>query len=160
GRDSNRVRAKSTSAVARRTSATVAAAAPAVEATAAAWPWLARRTRCDLAFQFGPDQVDLAAVIDGVDLDPDAVAFLEEVADVVDALLGDLAYVQQAIGAGEERDEGAELRDLGDLPVVLLAQFGRRRQRLDPSLDGLGCLRVLGVDADGAVLADLAGSAE
>src|SRR5690606_29724692 len=69
--------------------------------------------------------------------------------------LGDLADVQEPISAGEERDEGSELGDLGYLAVVLLAQFGRCRERFDLSLDGLGSLRVLRVDADGAVFADL-----
>src|SRR5690606_15427027 len=62
----------------------------------------ARGARSDLAFQLRTDEVDLAAIVDVVDLDLQLVAFLEVVLDALDALLGDLADVKQAIGAGED----------------------------------------------------------
>src|SRR5690606_17303231 len=129
----------------------VAAAARAAAAAAAA----ARTARGDLALELGPHQVDLPALVDRVDLDLEAVALLEEVLDALDAALGDLADVQQAVGAGEEGDEGAELGGLGHDAVVLLADLGRGRERLDLRPHGVRGLRVLGVDAYGAVLEDL-----
>src|SRR5689334_21786142 len=53
-------------------------------------------------------QLDLVA-FEGEDFDQDLVAFLELVADVADSVFGDLADVQQAVGAGENFDEGAEI---------------------------------------------------
>src|SRR5690606_9392664 len=120
----------------------------------------ARGARSDLAFQLRTDEVDLAAIVDVVDLDLQLVAFLEVVLDALDALLGDLADVKQAIGAGEDVDEGTELGDLGHAPVVLLADLCRLRQALDLGLDGVRGSGVLGVDAHGAVLEHLDGGAE
>src|SRR5690606_552151 len=111
--------------------------------------------RCDLAFELGPDQVDLAAIVDGVDLDAELVALLEEVFDALDPLFGDLADVQEAVGAGEEVDEGPEVGDLGDRAVVLLADLGAGRERFDLRLDRLGGVGVFRVDPHRAVLADL-----
>src|SRR5690606_6032115 len=136
-----------------------AAAIPSWAATAAA-PTAARGAWSDLALQLGADQVDLAALVDVVDLDLEVVALLEVVLDALDALLGDLADVQQAVRAGEEGDERAELGGLGDPAVVLLAYLGGLRQALDLSLDGVGRLGVFGVDAHGAVLEDLDGGAQ
>jgi len=51
---------------------------------------------------------------DGQDLHQDLVAFLQLVADCPDAGFGDFTDVQQAVGAGENLDEGAEIRDAHD----------------------------------------------
>src|SRR5260370_3038533 len=52
---------------------------------------------------------DLVA-LDGKNLDEDLVAKLQLIANVADAMLGDFANVQEAVGAGEELDEGSEVR--------------------------------------------------
>jgi len=54
-------------------------------------------------------EADLVA-LDGEDLHENLVSELELVADVADALLGDLADVQQPICAGEQLDERASLQ--------------------------------------------------
>src|SRR5690606_21339239 len=131
-----------------------AAATPAATAATAT-----RSARGYLALELGPHQVDLAAVVDVVDLHAELVALLEEVLDALHALLGDLADVQQPVGAGEEVDEGAEVGDLGDRAVVLLANLGAGGEGLDLLAHRVGGLGVLRVDAHGAVLADLDGCA-
>ena len=70
----------------------------------------------------------LAAVVDLRDLDEDLLADAEHVFDVLDALatgeLADLADVQQAVLAGQQRDERTERGDLHDGSEELLADLG------------------------------------
>src|SRR5579885_858332 len=52
------------------------------------------------------------------------IAELQFVADVANAVFGNLADVQEAIGAGEELDEGAELSEPHDLAQICFANLG------------------------------------
>src|SRR5438876_3684473 len=62
--------------------------------------------------------------LDGKNLDENLVAELQLVANVADAMLGDFADVQEAVGAGEKFDECAELRQANDFAEIGLADFG------------------------------------
>src|SRR5579859_6774594 len=76
-------------------------------------------------------QRELAALVDLGDLDLDLVADLDHVVDVLHALAaGDLAQlrdVQQAVLAGQQRDEGAEGGGLHDRAQEALAHLGHGR---------------------------------
>src|ERR1700730_747013 len=61
--------------------------------------------------------------LDGENLDEDLVAEFELVANITDAVLGDFADVQEAVGAREKLDEGAEFRKAHDLAQIRLADF-------------------------------------
>src|SRR3954452_24804400 len=63
----------------------------------------------------GPLGVDLE------DLDLHVVARLDDLARVLDVVLGELGDVHEALDALEDLDEGAERDDLGDLPLELVA---------------------------------------
>src|SRR5262249_21707569 len=52
------------------------------------------------------------------------IAFLQFVANVFHAMLGDLADVQQTIGSREDLYEGSEFSQTHDLAEVCLANFG------------------------------------
>ena len=54
------------------------------------------------------------------------VAFLQLVANFLDAIFGDFADVQQAVGAGEDFDERAEIDNPHNLAKIRLADFSRR----------------------------------
>ena len=69
------------------------------------------------------EKPDLVA-FDGQHLHQDLVALLQFVADVADAVLGDFADVQQAVGAGEDFDERAEFREAHHFAEIGLADFG------------------------------------
>ena len=60
--------------------------------------------------------------------DQDLVAFLQLIADVAYAVLGDLADVQQPIGSREDLDERAEIHQPDHRPQVRLPHLGRSRQ--------------------------------
>src|SRR5580700_2892343 len=62
--------------------------------------------------------------LDGKNLDEDLVAELQLVANVADAMFGDFADVQEAVGAGEEFDEGTELRKAYHFAKIGFADFG------------------------------------
>src|SRR6266849_5989979 len=68
-------------------------------------------------------QADLVA-LDGENFHEDLVAELQLIANVANAMLGDFADMQEAVGAGEELDEGAELREANDFAEIGLADFG------------------------------------
>src|SRR5207249_7257559 len=61
--------------------------------------------------------------LDGNHLDLNLVAFLELLADVRDAVFGHFADVEQAVRAGENLDEGAEIRQPDHFPEVGLAEL-------------------------------------
>ena len=69
-------------------------------------------------------QLDLVA-FERQNLHQNLIAFLQLVAHVLDAVLGDLADVQQAVGAREDLDERAEIDDPDHLAQIGLADFGR-----------------------------------
>ena len=68
-------------------------------------------------------EADLVA-LDGKHFDEDLVAEFQFIANVADAVLGDFADVQEAVGAGEELDERAEFRKADDFAEIGLADFG------------------------------------
>jgi hypothetical protein len=76
----------------------------------------------------GQAQRHLAAGVDVVDAHLDLLAELEHVFHPVDALAPtDLGDVEQAVAAGEDVDEGAELGDVDDPALVGRAHLGGRR---------------------------------
>jgi hypothetical protein len=79
-----------------------------------------------LLFQDGFARQLNAIAFDGQHFHQHLVAFLQLVAHIVDAVLGNFADVQQAIGAGNDFDEGAEVRQSRNLAQVGLAYFGGR----------------------------------
>src|SRR5581483_3109843 len=95
-----------------------------------------------------------AVAFNGEDLDEDLIALAEFVLDILDAVLGDLGDVEQAVGAGEDLDEGAELGQADHLAEVGLADLGHRGEVAD-HLDGLGeTLGVGGGDVHAAGVVD------
>ena len=70
---------------------------------------------------------DLAGGVDADDLHQDLVAFLHLVADVLDAVVGHLRDVQQAVGPGQDLHEGAELDHPDHLAQVGLVELRRSR---------------------------------
>jgi hypothetical protein len=81
-----------------------------------------------------PRQADLAVAVDLHALDDDLVALLQHVLDGADALVRDLADVQQAVGARQDLDERADLDDALDHARVVLADLGLHRQAADQRL--------------------------
>src|SRR5580700_7507565 len=73
-------------------------------------------------------QPDLAVAVDLDALDHHLVALAQHVLDGADALLRDLADMQQAVGTRHDLHERADLDDLLDDPVVVLADLGLHRQ--------------------------------
>jgi len=70
-------------------------------------------------------ELDLAALLVDADaLDHDFLAFADFVGGVGDTVMGQLTDVQQAVKAGEDGHEGAELYHLGHAAEVGLADFG------------------------------------
>src|ERR1700722_17900367 len=76
-------------------------------------------------------QANLSGRVDVDDLDQDLFAFLQLVAHVLHAVIGDLRDVQQPIGPRHDLDECAEVGDSLDLAEVGLVDLGRGRQLLD-----------------------------
>ncbi len=81
--------------------------------------------------QLAPREPDLAVAVDAEHLDLDGVALLEHVLDPLDARVRHLRDVQQAVGAGQDLDERAEVRDALDRALVDRADLGLRREALD-----------------------------
>src|SRR3954453_23534538 len=110
-------------------------------------------------------QGELAAVVDLGDLDLELLADGDDVLDVVDALATgegtQLADVQQAVLAGQQRDEGAEVGRLHHGAEVALADLGHRRvgDRVDGGASSLGRFAVRRTDVDRAVVLDRQGRA-
>src|SRR5882724_7674920 len=74
-----------------------------------------------------PDPVAL----DGQHFHQYLVAFLQFVADVRNAVFRNFADVQQPVGAGNDLDEGAEIRQPGHSAEIGLSNLSRRRQVAD-----------------------------
>src|SRR5258708_35999288 len=68
-------------------------------------------------------EADLVA-LDGENFHEDLVAELEFVANVADAMFGDFADVEKAVGAGEKFDESAVLREADGIAEKGLDEFG------------------------------------
>src|SRR6185369_5711987 len=79
---------------------------------------------------------DLPRAIDLEDLDVDDVALLEDVGDLAHSLVGQLRDVHEAVGAGKDLDEGAEVDDLADRAAVDASNLGLRGDRAD-TVEGL-----------------------
>jgi hypothetical protein len=79
-------------------------------------------------------QADAALLVDFQHLDLDDVAFLELVGDLLDALVGDLRDVHQAVLARGDGDERAEVHQLGDLAFVDAARLDVGGDLLDARL--------------------------
>src|SRR5436190_23305821 len=106
------------------------------------------------------DERQLAAVVHLADLHLDLVADLDHVVDVLApgaaVQLTDLGDVQQAVLAGQQRDERTERGRLHHGPEETLAHLGNVRvgDRIDRGARGLGGRAVGGTDVDRAVVLD------
>src|SRR5688500_9763756 len=79
---------------------------------------------------------DLPRAIDLEDLYVDDVAFLEDVRDLTNTLVGQLRDVHEPVGAREDLDEGTEVDDLADGAAVDASHLGLGRDRAD-AIEGL-----------------------
>src|SRR5229473_5149785 len=93
--------------------------------------------------------------LDRENLYQDLVAELQLVADVADAMFGDFADVQEAIGAREKLDEGAEFREAHDFAEVRLADFGAGGDVADHLQSRVAAGSTRGEDVHGAVFEDV-----
>ena len=130
--------------------AAAAAAAAAITAAVATATAAAARTAlgglaCDdgrgvlLALDHGaPREVDAALAVDFDDHDLDLVADADLVLDAGDAVIGEFGDVDEAVLAGQDLDERAEVHDAGDAAGVDLADFDVLGHALD---DRDGALR-------------------
>src|SRR4030095_11716168 len=146
---------------------TIVTAATAVTATVAAiapvatiFPGLARGARvrpllASLLVDQADRQADLAALVDLEQLDLDLLAFRENVADVLDPLVLDLRNVHQAVLAGHEGHECAEIGDARDLAGVDGTGLGLCDDALDPVARRLDLAQVRRRDLDRAVVVDV-----
>src|SRR5690606_41086523 len=100
-------------------------------------------------------QADTALLVHFQHLDLDHVAFLEHVADALNALVRDLRDVHQAVLARGDGHERAEVHQLGDLALVDAARLDVRGDLLDARLRGLAGGGVDRGDGDGAVVLDV-----
>src|SRR5690242_6126592 len=127
--------------------AAVTAAGPAAEVLAGRFP----------LHDLDRDERQLAAVVHLADLHLDLVADLDHVVDVLDpgaaVQLADLGDVQQAVLAGQQRDERAERGRLYHGAEEAIAHLGDVRvgDRVDRRARGLRGGTVGGTDVDGAV---------
>src|SRR5690606_38480465 len=87
-------------------------------------------------------QADLAVAIDVDDLDDHLVPLVHHVGDLAGALLGQLADVDEAVGAGQDLDEGAELDHPLDHALVELADLRLHGEALDEVDGALQAARV------------------
>ena len=98
-------------------------------------PWRRRTTsagaRCRTTSSGGGGGGGGGGAVDLEHLDAHDVAFLELVADPLDALVGDLRDVHQAVLARQDRDERAEVHEARDLALVDAADFDVGGDQLD-----------------------------
>ena len=80
---------------------------------------------------------------------------LQHVVDAADAVVVQLADVAQAVAAGHDLDERAEILDRRDLAVVDLADLDLLAEGLDLGQRGLGAGGVAVRDVDRAVVVDV-----
>src|SRR5713226_8256139 len=93
--------------------------------------------------------------LDGENLDEDLVAEFQLIANVADAMLGDFADVQEAVGAREKLDEGAEFREAHDFAEVGLADFGAGGDIADHLQSRIAAGSARGEDVHRAVFEDV-----
>src|SRR5262249_49593434 len=111
-------------------------------------------------------QADAPLAIDLEDLHANHVALAQLVADALDALVGDLRDVHQAITPRQDGDEGAEVHQARHLALVDLPDLDVGGDQLDAPLrlasggagDGGDLDRAVALDVDGGagLLGDLA----
>src|SRR6266446_2276079 len=99
-------------------------------------------------------EADLVA-LDGENFHENLVAELEFVANVADAMLGDFADVEKAVGAGEKLDESAELREADDFAKIGLADFRAGGDVTHHRQSGIAAGSAGGEDVHGAVFEDV-----
>src|SRR6266852_6316932 len=99
-------------------------------------------------------ETDLVA-LDGENFHENLVAELQLIANVADAMLGDFADVQEAVGAGEKLDEGAKLGEANDFAEIGLADFGAGGDVADHRESGIAAGSAGGEDVHGAVFEDV-----
>src|SRR6266481_6770795 len=95
-------------------------------------------------------EADLVA-LDGENLDEDLVAEFQLIANVADAMLGDFADVQEAVGAGEKFDESAKLGEANNFAKIGFADFGAGGDVADHRESGIASGSAGGEDVHGAV---------
>src|SRR6266851_2708580 len=99
-------------------------------------------------------ETDLVA-LDGENFHENLVAELQLIANVADAMFGDFADVQEAVGAGEKLDEGAELREANDFAEIRFADFGAGGDVADHLQGRIAAGSAGGEDVHRAVLEDV-----
>src|SRR5215217_7716344 len=100
-------------------------------------------------------QADLAALVKAQQLDPDLVAFLDDVGGLGNAGLGQLGDVHEAILGAEEVHERAEIGGLDHGTLIDGADFGFVGDRADPLDGGFNLRAVRRGDLDRAVVFDV-----
>src|SRR5437879_13491565 len=93
--------------------------------------------------------------LDGENFHEDLVAKLQLIPNVADAMLGDFADVQEAVGAGEKFDESAELRQANDFAEIGFADFGAGSDVANHLQSRIAAGSAGGEDVHGAVLEDV-----
>src|SRR5512135_155217 len=100
-------------------------------------------------------QLDPVLVVDGDRLDEHRVADPADVGHAADVAVGQLADVHQAVLAGQDLDEGAEVLDRRDAALVDPADLDPFGHRLDLVAGGLGAGGVGARQRDDAVIFDV-----
>src|SRR5690606_17928785 len=88
-------------------------------------------------------------------LDHDLFAFLQLVAHVLHAVVGNLGDVQQAVDAGHDLDERAEIGDAFDASEIVGVELRRGRQFLDHRDGAFGCRAIGRGDVHAPVVLDI-----
>src|SRR5690349_7907337 len=81
-------------------------------------------------------QANLTRRVNVDDLDQQLLTFVQLVAHVADAVVGNLGNVQQAVGARQDFDERAEVGEPLHSAQVSLVEFGHRRDPFDDRFRG------------------------
>ncbi len=100
-------------------------------------------------------QLDTAFFVGLHHFDFDDLAFGQVVAHALNALVGDLADVQQSVFAGQQIDQRAKVQNLGDRAFVDFADLDFSRDLRNAALGFVGLGRFGRGDGDGAVFVDV-----
>src|SRR5262249_26472002 len=100
-------------------------------------------------------QLDAVLIVDGDHFDLHDVADLADAFDLVHVLVVELADVAEAVAAGEDLDEGAEVLDRSDTALVDLADLDLLGDGFDLGLGGFGAGGVDVRDVYRAVVVDV-----
>src|SRR5579859_247540 len=99
-------------------------------------------------------EADLVA-LDRQDFYEDLVAEFQLITNVADAVFGDFADVEEAVGAGEELDECAKLRQANDFAEIGFADFGGGGDVADHLQGRIAAGAAGGEDMHGTVFEDI-----